>query len=49
MVQSCAGIFTNKISDHQLIFVCRHTKLKKDKGKKYIEYEKYDNNEIEKC
>ena len=43
----CAGILTNKISDHQMIFLCRHTNLKKNKSKKYVEYEKYDNNKIE--
>ena len=30
-----------------MIVLCCHTNLKKNKSKKYIEYEKYDNNKIE--
>ena len=30
-----------------MIFLCRYINLKKNKSKKYIEYEKHDNNKIE--
>ena len=40
-----AGILTSKLSD--MIFLCRYTNIRKTKGKKYIEYERYDINKIE--
>ena len=46
-IDDCAGILTNKIFDHQMIFLCRKVDIGKNKCKTYIGYGTFDTNKID--